>query len=306
VRGEGLFKAVFIPWYWQTEYRMPVDESNRELSVDDRQYQNAYKLDAEQMAWRAYKLRYEFLGDNSLFNQEYPATPELAFQRVEGETFIRSETVAVARRAQWEGRGPLVMGIDPAEMGKDSTAIIFRRGRVLEYIKTWNQQDTMEVVGIAAHLINQREPIAVFVDAVGIGAGVYARLMELFPRMKIYRVMSGAAAVDDEKYANRRAEMWGKMREWMEEGAVIPDDDGLHADLTAPHWGFDSSGRILLEKKEKMKKRGMKSPDRADALALTFAYPIQWRNEEKKESWRDKLMRQQSHSVASTRIGTGL
>jgi len=289
-RGEGLYQAIFVPWFWQGEYAM-TPPPGFELEGQDLAYQQAYGLSLEQMAWRAQKLRFDFLGDVSLFDQEYPATPDLAFQRVQGEPFIRSELVGRARRATYEARGPLVMGVDPAEMGEDATAIAFRTGRVLEPVQTWHKRDTMEVAGIAAHLIEQREPDAVFVDAVGIGAGVYARLVELFPRMVIHRIMSGEWAMDDDRYANRRAEMWGRLRDWLEDGAQIPDDDALHGEMTSVQWGFDSSGRFRLERKEQMKKRGVKSPDRADAVALTLALPVQAKQATQETTWRQRLLK---------------
>ena len=284
----GGYEPIFVPWFWQPEYRLDVPEG---FGVDgaDREYMDVYRLDLGQMAWRAYKLRTEFLGDVALFDQEYPASAELAFLRVEGEPFIAPTLVAKARAAEYEARGALVMGVDPAEMGEDATAIAFRRGRFCEPVATWHKRDTMEVAGIAANLITQREPDAVFVDAVGIGSGVYARLVELFPRLVIHRVMSGERANEDDKYVNRRAEMWGKLREWLEDGAQVPDDDGLHGELCSVQWGFDSSARIRLEKKEQMKKRGLHSPDRADALALTFAAPVQAKREPEQKSWREKL-----------------
>ena len=76
------------------------------------------------------------------------------------------------------------------------------------------------------------------------------------------------------KYANKRAEMWCELKAWLESGGALPDDEDLRDDLIAPEYSFDPSGRIKLERKEDMKKRGLASPDLADALALTFAYPV--------------------------------
>jgi len=289
VRGEGLYVAIFVPWFWQREYALEVPPDFALDDPEDREYRETYQLSLEQMAWRAHKLKTEFLGDVALFNQEYPATADLAFQRVAGEPFIRSEWVAKARRGTFEASGPLVMGVDPAELGADQTAIAFRRGRRCEPVQTWGKRNTMEVAGIAAHLIEQREPDAVFVDAVGIGSGVYARLVELLPRVMIHRVMSGESATEDDRYANKRAELWGRLRDWLEDGAALPDEDALHSQLTAVQWGFDSSGRIRLEKKEQMKKRGVKSPDLADALALTFALPVQAKQAPQATTWRQRL-----------------
>ena len=86
-------------------------------------------------------------------------------------------------------------------------------------------------------------------------------------------VLGSSAPRQRRDYANRRAEMWDRMRKWLRTGA-LPDDADLISDLKGPEYGFDSTGHILLEKKEKMKARGLASPDAADALALTFADPV--------------------------------
>jgi hypothetical protein len=77
-------------------------------------------------------------------------------------------------------------------------------------------------------------------------------------------------------YVNRRAEMWGKSKEWLQEpaGVIIPDDDALHADGVAPGYKYDSLTRVLLESKDDIRRRGLPSPDDWDALALTFAEPV--------------------------------
>jgi hypothetical protein len=88
-------------------------------------------------------------------------------------------------------------------------------------------------------------------------------------------VNAGERALDDQRYINRRAEMWGKMRDWFAEPpAKIPDSDELHGDLTGPKYTYDSSQRLKIERKEDMKKRGLRSPDSGDALALTFAASV--------------------------------
>ncbi len=81
----------------------------------------------------------------------------------------------------------------------------------------------------------------------------------------------GSVATNGQRYKNLRAEMWGRMREWLEQGGCIPEDDDLVTDLTAVEYSYTPTNQILLEKKEDMKKRGLSSPDDADALALTFA-----------------------------------
>lgn len=122
---------------------------------------------------------------------------------------------------------------------------------------------------------------AIFVDGGGVGGGVIDRLRQL--RIPVIEVQFGAKSDNnfgvsetDIGYANKRAEIWGACKEWLRHGA-IPEIPDLETGLTGPEYGFkDMQGRscILLESKENMKKRGLSSPDLADALCLTFAYPV--------------------------------
>lgn len=208
-----------------------------------------------------------------------------AFPRASSLQFVASDIVAIARRtvpAPVVG-DPLVLGVDVARFGDDQSVIAVRRGRdarTAGWVRL-REVDTMGLVGRVAEMIRDLRPDAVFVDAGGVGGGVVDRLRQL--RHPVTGIQFGAKAdrgalnaVDaaGERYANKRAEMWGAMRAWLRAGGAIPDDDALEADLTGVEYGYDGADRIQLEKKEDMKKRGLASPDLADALALTFAYPV--------------------------------
>lgn len=170
-----------------------------------------------------------------------------------------------------------IMGVDVARFGDDETVIAFRRGRDAAY-KPWlalPKLDTMETAARVALLIDQERPDAVFIDETGVGAGVVDRLRSL--RYDVIGVNFGSkpSNLTKAKTANKRAEMWQRMKEWLEQGGVrIPKDRVLEVELTGVEYKHDHNNAIQLEKKEDMKKRGLKSPDRADALALTFAYPV--------------------------------
>ena len=86
--------------------------------------------------------------------------------------------------------------------------------------------------------------------------------------------VNSALRVDDGQNYNLRDRMWRDMREWLKAGASIPNDNELMTDLTALQYGY-KGGSLLIESKDDAKKRGIKSPDRGDSLALTFAYPVQ-------------------------------
>lgn len=171
---------------------------------------------------------------------------------------------------------PLVIGCDPAGDGTeeaDRTAIAFRQGRLCRRIEYHSALDTMQIAGKLADYYRQHQPAAIFVDKGGLGAGVFDRLREL--GAPVIGVNSAAKANDPERYENKRAEMWWLMREWFaDQPCRIPNNAALMSDITSPQPKVSSNGRRLLEKKEDMKKRGLRSPDGADALALTFAEPI--------------------------------
>lgn len=183
---------------------------------------------------------------------------------------IDPDTVARARRATGvEARGELRLGVDPADSGKDRWGFALRRGRVV--VKAWSKanMETMEGVGYVGRVIDENKPDRVFVDKVGIGAGVYGRLREL--GYNVIGVHSGEKATEDELYANKRAELWANLKAWLSDRPnKLPDSDELASDLGGPGYKYDSSRRLLLEKKEDMKKRGIRSPDVGDAVALTF------------------------------------
>jgi hypothetical protein len=133
----------------------------------------------------------------------------------------------------------------------------------------------MEVAGMCARILRAEPVVRMFVDVGGLGAGVVDRLNELGFSDRVEGVNSGEKALEPDRYSNRRAEMWGQMSDWLKTTPCrIPDNDSLHADLIGPSYKFDSNSRLMIERKEDMKKRGLRSPDEADALALTFAAPV--------------------------------
>ncbi|GAB6177500.1 hypothetical protein JCM16814_23910 [Desulfobaculum senezii] len=273
--GESPFMAVFIPWFWQPEYRREVPEDFMPTD-EEQQYRAAHGLDMEQIVWRRNKIAE--LRDAVLFRREYPATAAEAFSFTGVEPFIAPEVVMRARKADAAGCGPVVCGVDPARFGNDATGVMFRQGRLAFGQRRLVRRDTMQVAGECVRILESERPYVarLFVDAGGLGAGVVDRLREMGLSGRVSAVNFGSRANRPERYANRRAEMWGLMRQWLGDAAQadIPDDDALHADIVAPSYSYDSSGRLVLESKDDMKRRGLRSPDLADALALTFAHPV--------------------------------
>lgn len=170
---------------------------------------------------------------------------------------------------------PLVFGVDVARFGDDQCALAKRKGlAVAEPLKTWRNLDTMTFAGLLAQEIERDKPAAVFVDEGAMGAGVVDRLNQLGFR-NIIPVNFGASAIDSQIYFNKRTEMWCLMRDWLQTQCCLPKDAELEVDLTGPEYGFSGDGsQLALEKKKDMKARGLSSPDKGDALALTFAQPV--------------------------------
>ena len=283
--GEGDYEAIFLPWFWQEEYRRPVPP---EFEADDeeREYMALHGLDLEQMVWRRAKVAE--LKDPTLFKQEYPATAAEAFQAVGHDSYIRPESVTRARQAVLEPLGPLVIGADPARFGDDRFSLAWRRGRVVEKIESRAKIDTVAGANWLRQVIDRDDPARLFIDLGGIGAGVFDILVSWGEPYEsvVVGIDFGGEPQDDVIYLddgskrpgprNRRAEMWMRSREWLEQagGASIPDLDSLQADACAPGYSYDMAQRLVLESKEKMRARGMRSPDEWDAVALTFAEPV--------------------------------
>jgi len=164
-----------------------------------------------------------------------------------------------------------VIGVDPARFGADATVIAIRQGRDIVKIIRHRGDDTMTVVGYVIEAIEEFKPTLVVIDEGGLGAGIVDRLKE--QRYKIKGVNFGNKSKNPIMYGNMRAQMWGDMREWLKT-ASIPSDRFLKTDLISPMMKPDSRGTIFLESKKDMKSRGLASPDAADAIAVTFAFPV--------------------------------
>lgn len=214
------------------------------------------------------------------------------FPRAGSVQYISSETVRQAMTRTVNDvdlRGwPLILFVDVARHGDDQTAIGRRKGNKVWPIERFRIADTMKIAELVALRIEDHNPERVFIDATGIGWGVVDRLRQLGYGNRVVAVQTGEAAADDRTYFNKRAECWGRMKKFLEEGAVLPDDIELETDLTGPEYSMDKYGRIQLEKKEDMKSRGLASPDSADALALSFASPVA-STSRREATWRDRI-----------------
>jgi hypothetical protein len=207
------------------------------------------------------------------------------FPRASSAQFIPSDVIeeATVREVAASIYDALVIGVDVARYGDDQSVIYFRKGRdgrAMAPIKL-RGLDTMQLAARVAEQFDAHQADGLFVDETGVGAGVVDRLRQMgYPVIGInFGAKADRTMISTEvaNYANKRAEMWGEMREWLKGGAV-PNDQELRDDLGGVEYGFvlrEGRDAILLESKESMKARGLASPDMGDALALTFAYPCQ-------------------------------
>lgn len=284
-RGDSEYEAIFLPWYWHEEYVAAVPEGWIAPSAWAA-YQAAYDLTDEQTYWAWKKNRELCITAGGTpdapcwqFQQEYPANADEAFQTSGHNTYIEPELVLKARKAKVTGYGPIILAVDPARSGGDKTGIIDRQGRRMggNICERYDNNDLMATAGHVVRIIDSLKPAKVVIDTTGLGAGLYDRLREIKGDL-IEPVNFAERAHEPDKFVNRRAEMWARLREWLQDkaGVQVPDTDEFQGDLTAPVRGsgatrFDSAGRLVLEPKDRIKERLGFSPDLGDAAAMTVA-----------------------------------
>lgn len=284
--GIGDYEAHFVPWFWSEEYARPVPDGFA-LDEGEREYAGLYSLSLEQMVWRRAKVAE--LKDPRLFRQEYPASAAEMFQATGRHSYIDPETVIAARKAAHEGMGPLIVGVDPSRFGDDRFSLAWRRGRQVSKIESRIKLGTTEALAWLRDVIEQDKPAKMFIDAGGGGDRLFD-ILESWGEpyaSTVVLVNFGSAALtsvilmdDGNKRAgpkNRRAEMWMHSKDWLEQvgGADLPDLDTLQADACAPGYHYDTTTQqLVMESKEQIRARGVRSPDEWDAIALTFAEPV--------------------------------
>jgi len=177
---------------------------------------------------------------------------------------------AVTREMAVAQDAPHILGVDVARFGEDETVVCVRQDSLVKSLFTYHGQDTMVTTGRVIELLNAHDGRGIYVDETGIGAGVTDRLHEL--RLPVRGIKTGRRANYAKRFVNRRSELWWGLRDRFRLKQIkIPRDDRLIAELVSIKYTIDSSGHIKVESKDDMKKRGLKSPDRADALVLCFA-----------------------------------
>lgn len=269
-------RTLFLAWYWQNEYRAkpPV---GWKPNADEQGLIEQYGLDLEQVYWRRRKIEDEYSGDLWKFRQEYPMNMMDAFVTT-GDMLIKGEYVDAARKLkiQADPFAPKILGVDGADSG-DRTALVLRQGKKILKYWVYKEMKPMTLAGIIAGLIDKEDLDMVFLD-VAYGYGTRDRLKELGYGNKTQCIHFGEASLEPELYKNMRAQMYGYLKEWFEEGgADIPDDELFARDMLMIPAMKQSGSRGLLSLPSKVTIRadnGGISPDIGDGAALTFARPV--------------------------------
>lgn len=180
----------------------------------------------------------------------------------------------LAKTLEYSDDFPIIWGLDVALGGSDNSVLAKRHGHVIKEITKFSYADAMMVTNFVMGNYNQTpmrdRPQAIMVDYMGVGAGVCDRLLE--KKYPARRIQAGSSAFENHLYANLRAEMYCRlMREFRERSLKIPDNDELVDELLSISYKYDTKGRYLLKSKQDMRRAGVKSPDSADAVALTFS-----------------------------------
>ncbi len=273
---------------WNPRYKTdPIDVFLRQAPPDDA---IVVRSNYSENPWFPGVLEQERLHDAQGDPEEYENVWLGAYERVGEHQFIPAGMVerAMAYEAVPSRYDEVTLGVDVARFGKDETVIAVRRGRDARS-EPWlffRGLDTMEVAARVSAEIDRLGPDAVFVDVGGVGAGVVDRLRQLGRDVFAVDSSNRSDGTASARTHNKRAEMWQRMKDWLAQGHVsVPKDIKLEAQLTSVEYKHDTNNAIQLERKDdpRREKLGLPSPDRADALALTFAYPVSKRGGEEYE-----------------------
>lgn len=212
---------------------------------------------------------------------EYGIESNVYRYRVLGEFALEDDDVVIplslieaAEQRDVAPTGEIVWGVDVARFGDDRSALCKRRGNSIEgRVESWRHRDIAQSAGVVRRhwdgTIEKLRPREILIDSIGYGAGVLDILKEM--GLPARGVNVGESATSNDKFVRLRDELWWKAREWFDaRDCTIIQDDGLKGELCTARYDYTSSGKILIESKDEMKKRGLKSPDLADAFCLTF------------------------------------
>lgn len=298
--NESDFELIFIPWYWQDEYKRALPEvfeleqpTADQDFTSEQEYYDLFKDDGltlEHLAWRRKKIKDDFQGDKERFQREYPFTPEEAFEASGSDSYIKPLLVRRARNTTpvQAADAPLIIGVDPARLGGDQFKLHHRKGR--NSVKHYKlppmrlDQSTTRCIQV----IEQYKPMMMNIDAGGLGVGLYDNLVGAGYGHIVNMVNFGGQALDPENNKDMTAQMHRYAREWLED---VPcsmqmldekDAQAIQSQLSARLHEWVNNRILKMQSKKEFKKEYGFSPDDADAFLLTFAKPIAHTNKGRK------------------------
>ncbi len=284
--GESGYLALFVPWFEHADYRV-TPPPGWAAPPSFAEYGALHRLAPDQLHW-AWAKNAEIAGAAGLgtdepcwrFRQEYPADAGEAFRASRTDGFIAPHLVLRARDfvPPPQDHAALVIGCDFARGVRDWNWFVDRQGRTAgtKVNERFHSDDIEDIAGRLARIVDRTGPAMCFLDSGGGGAAVHDILRARGYGRRLALVNFGGAPRDVRRWANKRAEMWGELRDWLADpgGASLPDDDVLDAELTAPGFRYNANQQVVLEDKESIRARLGSSTDGGDALALTFAAPL--------------------------------
>lgn len=222
--------------------------------------------------------------------EDYGEDSDFVRVRVKGQEprtgsmqFIGNELVETAMARKFNPGviqgAPKILGVDCARFGEDRSVLVVRQGICVYPLRAVRNLDSMRLGDLIYDTAEEQKVDAVMLDIGSFGAAVYDYLVHKRNRKDVIPVDFGSSPKDGKVYLNKRAEIWGLMKQFLMDGGCLPNDNELRDDLTGPEFGYNIREQIMLEKKTDMKKRGLASPDKGDALACTFAVPVRSRRE---------------------------
>lgn len=273
---QGVFTEKIVDRYWLA-FSNPRRNSGAFYNCFDKESTwRQYQIDArtvEGLPQDAYNDIIREHGPNSreAFIEVYGKFPDQSSNQ-----FIPHGVVVSAqqRAVSPDDGAPRLMGVDIARSGSDQTVICFRQGNDARSLPwtTFRSGDTVFIAERVAELADKFKPDAIFIDGNGVGAGPTDMLKRW--RYNVIEVQAGSAPADKDAFINKRVEMWALMKNWLH-NACLPVDEELKAHLTTLEYDYrPQDNKLRLESKDQLKARGEPSPDKADALAMTFARPI--------------------------------
>lgn len=281
------FELVFIPWYWQDEYKRAVPpgfviepRQDGQDYTSEEEYYAHFKADGltlEHLAWRRNKINDDFQGDTVRFMREYPFYPEEAFEASSEDCYIKPLLIRKARNTlKIPTQAPLIFGVDPSRLGGDQFKVCHRLGRNMPKLYTLPPGRVDETAARLIKQINEYKPVRVNIDCGGLGVGVYDICVGNGYGNIVRKVDFGGASTNADINKNKRAEMIRKFRTWLEDSpcSISCDEreaDKLQAEAAVVSVKYVNNAQLLARPKEEIKKELGFSPDNFDAACLTFA-----------------------------------